>query len=53
MNNYIMHHALSDVKLPHVTYYADMICHKVYELLMVRVQFGYNVTKHYHLYIEF
>jgi hypothetical protein len=34
MNNYIMPHALSDIKSLHVTYMADMICHKVYELLM-------------------
>jgi hypothetical protein len=34
MNNYIMPHALSDIKSLHVTYYGGMICHKVYELLM-------------------
>jgi hypothetical protein len=38
MNNYIMPHALSDIKSLHVTYYAwlmaDMIRHMVYELLM-------------------
>jgi hypothetical protein len=34
MNNYIMPLALSDIKSLHVTYMADMICHKVYELLI-------------------
>jgi hypothetical protein len=36
MNNYIKNtnEVLSDIKSLHVTYYGDMICRKVYELLM-------------------
>ena len=34
MNNYIMSHALSDINSLRVHIMADMICHKVYELLM-------------------
>jgi hypothetical protein len=49
-----MPHALSDIKSLHVTYYmADMICHKVYELLMSILRNIYRICKFRSLYFPY